>query len=239
MKNKVFILLLVACLFCAWAVVSFVLRSRSETKKLQIEGKTNYLAFCFENYYRRYGKLPPPFLKDSSGVPLHSWRTILYVDSKAQAMEEHSDINSYDWKLPWNNPKNIEAIHKSDISSFLARPFEKDAQTCFMAVLTKEGRWYAEICKERWEKDVLLVVYDPEELIPIASPQDITVERLTKKHTEKSTSTLNSQWGIFVNDTTNKIFSRKITAEDVANLNALEKLAGGHNYVRHPFPTPN
>ena len=222
MKNKVFILSLVVCFFCAW-IVFFVLRSRAETKKLQIEGKTNYLALCFENYYRRYGNLPPPFLKDSSGVPLHSWRTILYVDSKVQAMGEYSDINSYDWKLAWNNPQNIEAMHKSDISSFLARPFEKDAQTCFVAVLTKEGRWYAEISKGLSEKDVLLVVYDSEVLIPIADPQDITVERLTKKHTEKSTSTLNSLWGIFVNDTTNKIFSRKITAEDVANLNALEK----------------
>lgn len=54
-------------------------------------------------YEKEHGRLPPPFLRDKSGKPAHSWRVLLlpYLESSAL-------YDRYDFSKPWNDSHNLK-----------------------------------------------------------------------------------------------------------------------------------
>lgn len=220
MKKKFFVVLLIAGILAGFAT-RFVLQSRAVTKRFQISARTHWLAFIFEKYYAHHGTLPKPCLQNDLGTPMHSWRTVLYADVVDREHGHYSDMKTYRWESPWDDPQNTKVLDDSSIHVAFCRPFKKDYKTCFAAVLTKDGRWYADV----WGKDcvtpVLLVVYDPHVLVPLAEPRDITVAELIKD-LQKPASPAQTFWGIFFNPSTGEFLCRKLTSEDIQVLQNYE-----------------
>ena len=55
------------------------------------------------NYEAAQGALPPAYIADKSGVPMHSWRVLLLP-----YLEQPELFARYDFSQPWNSPKNSQ-----------------------------------------------------------------------------------------------------------------------------------
>ncbi|PQO35348.1 DUF1559 domain-containing protein [Blastopirellula marina] len=59
------------------------------------------IALAMYNYHDVYGELPPPYVADEYGNPMHSWRVLILP------FLESSDVYSrYDFSEPWDGPNN-------------------------------------------------------------------------------------------------------------------------------------
>ncbi len=66
------------------------------------QGPLNQLSVALHNYHEAFGCLPPAYVADADGTPLHSWRALVlpYVDG-AELYKQ------YRFDEPWNGPNNI------------------------------------------------------------------------------------------------------------------------------------
>lgn len=57
------------------------------------------------NYEEKHGTLPPAFLTDTNGKPVHSWRVLILP-----YMEEQALYDRYDFDEPWDGPNNKQLL---------------------------------------------------------------------------------------------------------------------------------
>jgi hypothetical protein len=69
---------------------------------LVCEDRLRQLAVALAEYERKHGRLPPPFLTDERGKPMHSWRVLILP-----FLEEEALYDSYDFDKPWDHPDNL------------------------------------------------------------------------------------------------------------------------------------
>jgi hypothetical protein len=82
----------------------------------------NQLLLALHNYHDVHGELPPAYLADANGKPMHSWRVLIlpYV--------EHQTLyNAYDFSEPWNGPNNLRLA--SRMPAVFHSPSEPDSPT--------------------------------------------------------------------------------------------------------------
>ena len=59
------------------------------------------------NYESTHGHLPPAYIADKDGKPMHSWRVLILP-----FIEEESLYKAYDFSEPWNGPHNSKLADK-------------------------------------------------------------------------------------------------------------------------------
>ncbi len=55
------------------------------------------------NYHTMYGSLPPAFVPDTNGKPMHSWRVLLLP-----FIDQVKIYEKYNFSEPWNGPSNSQ-----------------------------------------------------------------------------------------------------------------------------------
>ena len=95
------------------------------------------LGIALLNYESTYGCLPPAYVADADGKPMHSWRVLIlpYL--------ELSDVyKQYDFNEPWNGPNNSK-LAKLDLGGIFQCPVaDGDAtETSYLAVVGPETGW--------------------------------------------------------------------------------------------------
>jgi hypothetical protein len=111
--DKLAALALVACglclLNCYWISVSdpgeLSCRSSCQNNLKQI-------ALAMHNYAHRYGALPPAYVADSQGKPVHSWRVLLLP-----FLGEEELYKRYSFDEPWDGLNNCK-LHKEIIRGY-------------------------------------------------------------------------------------------------------------------------
>lgn len=68
-------------------------------------GRLREIGRALHNYHDDFGSFPPAYTVDESGLPLHSWRTLLLP-----YLEQHSLYETIDLSKPWNDPSNAQAF---------------------------------------------------------------------------------------------------------------------------------
>ncbi len=83
------------------AVVLWALGQRIHYHHQRCRMQMHWLADAFSAYQVDHGSLPPAYIADSQGEPMHSWRVLMlpYVDEQAL-------YDRYDFDEPWNGPNN-------------------------------------------------------------------------------------------------------------------------------------
>ena len=71
------------------------------TRRMQCQNNLKLIGLALHNYHDSYGSLPPAFLADESGRPMHSWRVLILPFMEHQNMYEN-----YRFDEPWNGPNN-------------------------------------------------------------------------------------------------------------------------------------
>ena len=84
------------------ALTRWVLWARSEALASQAQCPLNQLELAMHNYHEEYGCLPPAYVADASGRPIHSWRVLLLP-----FVEQRELYEQYDFSESWDGPNNL------------------------------------------------------------------------------------------------------------------------------------
>ena len=63
------------------------------------------IPLALHSYHEKYGSLPPAYVADASGRPMHSWRVLILP-----FLERESLYDQYDFREPWDGPNNIQLL---------------------------------------------------------------------------------------------------------------------------------
>lgn len=102
--------------FCCAMTLSRVLYSEQGiTNKCQ--SNLTSIAIAMHRYHEKYGSLPPAYLSDANGKPMHSWRVLIleFIDTLL--------FEKYSFSEPWNGPSN------SRLSPMMPSIFRCDAES--------------------------------------------------------------------------------------------------------------
>jgi hypothetical protein len=93
-------------IFCVATVIGFgaltVRRIRSDSLDVVCRGRLKQIGLALSNYYTFYGRLPPAYLANEKGEPVHSWRVLLLPFLACEHI-----YYRYDFAEPWNGPHNV------------------------------------------------------------------------------------------------------------------------------------
>ena len=137
---------------------------------------------ALRSYHDRYGELPPPYLADEEGRPMHSWRVLILPFLGENALHRR-----YDRSEPWDGPNNRllgDAMPKvyrcpGDPSSD-ERP--EECTTSYAALLGPDTVWAEgnrNLDALEMPSATLLLVETVETGIHWMEPRDVAVEEHT------------------------------------------------------------
>jgi len=116
-KTSVTVLLVIIALcllgFCVMSSVLAALflpavqAAREAARRNACTNNLKQIAIAMMGYHDTYGTLPPAYIEDSSGKPMHSWRVLLLP-----YLGESTLHHQYDFREPWDGPHNRQLVDK-------------------------------------------------------------------------------------------------------------------------------
>lgn len=70
-------------------------------RESQCTNNIKLIALALHNYHDQYGCLPPAYIADKKGRPMHSWRVLILP-----YLEQQPLYDQYDFDEPWDGPNN-------------------------------------------------------------------------------------------------------------------------------------
>lgn len=109
---------------------------------LGCENNLKQIGVALHNYHEKYGSLPPAYVTDKNGKPMHSWRTLILP-----FMEQKELHDLYDFNEPWDGPHNRLLLRKEP--RIFVCPFDYDYQiqnsksghTSYLAIVGENTPW--------------------------------------------------------------------------------------------------
>jgi prepilin-type processing-associated H-X9-DG protein len=93
------------------------------------------------NYHDTYGTLPPAYITDATGKPIHSWRIMILP-----FIEEKPLYDRYRFDEPWDGPNNIQLL--SEMPSIYGCPASSTNRSLgianYLAVVGPHAAWQGE-----------------------------------------------------------------------------------------------
>jgi Protein of unknown function (DUF1559) len=101
---------LVAVFACSFALIAWlsqgVQSAREAARRSQCLCQYCQILLALHNYHSEFNTLPPAYVADANGKPMHSWRVLLLP-----YMEQSALYNRYKFNEPWNGPNNITLLN--------------------------------------------------------------------------------------------------------------------------------
>jgi Protein of unknown function (DUF1559) len=95
---------------CAFGLIVALGRAvgdaREAARRSQCSCNYCQILLALHNYHSQYDALPPAYIADASGKPIHSWRVLLLP-----FIEQSALYNRYSFSEPWNGPNNIKLLN--------------------------------------------------------------------------------------------------------------------------------
>ncbi len=100
-------LVVVAACICAGLVYlgQAVQAAREAARRSQCVCNFCSIKLALHNYHSSYGELPPAYIADANGKPMHSWRVLILP-----FMELGPLYSRYNFNEPWDGPNNIKLL---------------------------------------------------------------------------------------------------------------------------------
>ena len=151
--------------------------ARDQARSMECSNNMKILSIALMSYHSEYNTLPPAYIADEEGKPMHSWRVLILP-----FLEEQFLYDQYDFNEPWDGPNNIKLLNQ--MPEFYACPAAHHHQpgdefcTNYVAITgtntmwTKESPRRMDIGSESNTKTLLLTEFDDTK-IPWLKPEDI------------------------------------------------------------------
>lgn len=91
---------------------------------------------ALQTYHDANGSLPPAYIADAQGRPMHSWRILLLP-----YMEQGDKLKSYRFDEPWNSQHNLAWAKTVDSNVFRCPGSSASLETNYVAVVGDETAW--------------------------------------------------------------------------------------------------
>jgi hypothetical protein len=78
-----------------------LLAARSSARPSVCVNNLKQIALALSQYEDRYGSLPPAYIPDTQGKPMHSWRVLILPFLECESL-----YKQYDFNEPWDGPNN-------------------------------------------------------------------------------------------------------------------------------------
>lgn len=131
------------------------------------------------NYHDTYGALPPAYLADAAGRPMHSWRVLLLP-----FLDQRDLYEAYDFNEPWDGPNNRKLIaQRPNVYALHDKASQTGTDTNYLAVVGAETAWpgatplrYDEVGDGT--SDTILIVENVGSGIAWTAPRDLSFETM-------------------------------------------------------------
>ncbi|GAA4431920.1 DUF1559 domain-containing protein [Bremerella cremea] len=158
-------------------------QARLAAQRMQSSNNMKMIALALHNYQDTYGTLPPAYIPDEDGKPMHSWRTLLLP-----FVEENYLYDQYDFDQPWNSPANLQLASTTPwaYTNPAMKELEDQGLTTYVALAgpktainTGRGVKLSEVM--RGAPNRVMVVEDTSNPVPWSQPTDISPEAFLAK----------------------------------------------------------
>jgi hypothetical protein len=104
------LMMLVLALACAFALIRLLspgvtYNDWERAHRAQCADNLKQIQLALEGYHQQYGALPPAYIADASGRPIHSWRVLILP-----FLDQAPLYGRYDFAEPWDGPHNIKLL---------------------------------------------------------------------------------------------------------------------------------
>lgn len=183
----VFVLLAVGGVLVA-LLLPAVGAARESARKMSCSNNLKQIGLAMHTYHETYKTLPPAYIPDAEGKPMHSWRTALLP-----FIEHDSIYNQYDFHQAWNSAANLEVVREA-VVPFYACPSDSVGTATKASYLMVTGpNTVGDGAKARRFRDfkngtaaTIIVVEVRGISTHWAEPTDITVEQLKQMLADES-----------------------------------------------------
>jgi prepilin-type processing-associated H-X9-DG protein len=125
---------LAGALVCGGILVALLLpavnAAREAARRAQCSNNLKQIALALHNYHDTYKTLPPAYIPDKDGKPMHSWRVLILPFMEQQALYQQYRFNE-----PWDSPNN-RMVADTAVRCFQcpSSPGPNPTETHYMAV---------------------------------------------------------------------------------------------------------
>jgi hypothetical protein len=133
--------LLLVTAFAIFAIAAALRQVKTDGPYDHCSINLKMLCLGLAEYADQYGSLPPAFVADDEGKPMHSWRVLILPFIEQQPL-----YDQYDFSEPWNGPHNLRlataapAVFRCPDDQPLGGP-RNDRSTSYVAVVGPRELW--------------------------------------------------------------------------------------------------
>jgi hypothetical protein len=181
-RSKTAIAVTVAVYLVSASVVSLwnaaVFKARLAAGDARCFNNLKQIGLALQQYEGRYGCLPPAYIADAQGKPMHSWRVLLLP-----FLDQDALYQQYSFKEPWDGPNNRK-LHDSGIAVYRCVDDSPEyANTSYVAVVGAGTAWPGATCTRTNDirgdpSKMILLVEVADSGLNWMEPRDIAFERM-------------------------------------------------------------
>jgi len=187
-RKRVFVFvcaLILACASLCCLTLPAVSSAREAARRTQCSNNLRQISLALHNYHDTYKVLPPAYIADASGKPMHSWRVLILP-----YIEEQTLYEQYRFDESWDGPNNRKLANQMPmVYACPSHPHKApDVYTHYLAVNGKNAAWSR--TRQRKLKDfeggtanVILVTESAPCKVHWMEPADISPEEAVKLFT--------------------------------------------------------
>ena len=205
------------------------------------QGRLNQLLVALHNYHDTHGSLPPAFIADENGNPMHSWRVLIlpFIDQSAL-------FNEYRFDEPWNGPNNAKLAKRMPV---VFHQFgEPDSHEMTNIVLiTGPGTAFPGAMSVKFDdirdglENTILATEIGNSTIPWLEPRDLSVETMSFRVKDRGKPSISCpEWRqpyvVFGDSISTYTLRQSLPAE---SLRALMTISGGEAMTKELLESQN
>ena len=175
-KPAAWIVALLVMLVLVALVLPAVRAAREAARRAQCSCNLCGLKLAIHNYHETYGVLPPAYVADANGRPMHSWRVLILP-----FLEQATFYKQYDFSEPWDGPNNIKLL--DHMPNYYACPSRSSGPTNLTSytVISGQGTMFPGSKSAKFADvtdglaNTLMVVEVADVKIPWTAPVDLDI----------------------------------------------------------------
>jgi hypothetical protein len=118
--------------FLLFLLLPAVQSAREASSANQCRSNLKQIALALQTYHDVHGHLPPPYIADAHGKPIHSWRVLILP-----YIEEQTLYRQYKFDEPWDGPNNRK------LAKLIPEVFRCPSQLSTNAACSVETNYFA------------------------------------------------------------------------------------------------
>jgi hypothetical protein len=137
---RVLLVLGIAALLFALFILPTRRCAREAARRMQCINHLKQIGLALQNYHNNYHSLPPAYVADTDGKPMHSWRVLVLP-----YLEQAALYKKYSFNEPWNGPNNVK-LHNEVVRVFCCPSRtgqQPNTETSYVVVTGQGTAWPA------------------------------------------------------------------------------------------------